>query len=372
MKNIPFLKPNLVKHGTYLKYLEQMEQSGIYSNYGPLNTLFEDRVLQEHFGGEGSVTTVSNATMGLILAISQHRRPKGRYALMPSFTFTATPLAALWCGLEPYFIDIDPKTWCMDENKLHDVLSKLGSRAAVVVPYAAFGTDMDLTVYRDMENRGIPVVVDAAASFGTTGESGQFGKQFTGLVVYSFHATKCFAIGEGGMVYSADREKINKIRQAANFGFETSRESLQQGLNAKLSELGASVALSTLDVFSEKISRRRALHGLYVHLIRETGLLSQGWVLQQENGQIAYQFFSILSPAGVDNLDVVDYLAGKQIQARNYFSPACHQHPLFRSFHRSDMEATEEVASRVLSLPLWEDMTENEIRCVVEELGRYG
>lgn len=229
MATIPFLRPNLVKKGDYLHFLSRIEDSRLFSNYGPLNSLFEDRVIKEVFNHTGAAVTVNNATSGLMLAISQCKRPNARYALMPNFTFAATPLAAMWCGLEPYFVDISQDDWCMNEYLLNELIEKLGEQVAVVVPYATFGTHMDLNYYQKLQDAGIPVVVDAAASFGTTMNDGHFGKGFSGSMVFSFHATKVFGIGEGGLVYSGNKQNIDQIRQAGNFGFSDSRESVYSG-----------------------------------------------------------------------------------------------------------------------------------------------
>lgn len=80
------------------------------------------------------------------------------------------------------------------------------------MPYATFGTWIDPNYYESLYRQGIPVVIDAA-SFGTS-LNGQFGKGFTGTVVFSFHATKVFGIGEGGLVYSSNSDLIQEIRKA--------------------------------------------------------------------------------------------------------------------------------------------------------------
>ncbi|MEX6701635.1 DegT/DnrJ/EryC1/StrS family aminotransferase [Peribacillus frigoritolerans] len=131
----------------------------------------------------------------------------------------------------------------MNEELVKDLLTKLGDEVAVVVPYATFGTDLDLSFYKQIHESGIPVVFDAAPSFGTSGRSGSFGKNFPEPIIYCFHATKSFRIGEGGLVYSADKDLISQIRQAGNFGFSTNRETISQGLNSKLSEYSLAVAL---------------------------------------------------------------------------------------------------------------------------------
>lgn len=371
MSELPFLKPNLVKTERYLPYLKEMEDSRVYSNYGSLNTRFEHRMLHEYFNGKGAVTTVSSATSGLLLGIAGRFRPKGKYALMPSFTFSATPLAAMWNGLEPFFIDVNPNTWCMDERLLFDTVQRLGDQVAVVVPYATFGTDMDLTPYVSLERKGVPVVVDAAASIGTENEKGQFGIGFPGLVVFSLHATKCFGIGEGGLVYSADPKNIQRIRQSANFGFDNNRETNLIGMNAKLSEFAAAVALATLDVFPEKRNRRKILHDTYLRSFEEFQLTQKGWVLQKERGKIAYPFLSVLCPKEFRNLNIMQHAAANHIQTRTYFSPSCHQQTLFRYFPTSRLRETEEISDRIINLPLWEEMRVTEIRYIVEVLSKY-
>ncbi|TDF92341.1 aminotransferase class I/II-fold pyridoxal phosphate-dependent enzyme [Paenibacillus piri] len=369
MYEIPFLRPKLVEKEAYADYFRQIDDSRIYTNYGTLNTLFEQRLLHELFRNKGSAVTVNNATTGLMLAISLTKR-RGKYALMPSFTFAATPLAAMWCGLEPYFIDIRPNDWCMDEELLKHELDKLGDEVAVVVPYAAFGTNMDISGYQSLQERGIPVVIDAAASVGSTLD-GHFGQGFEGTVVFSFHATKGFGIGEGGLIYSADRPVIDALRQMANFGFDVERDSRQIGLNGKLSEYAAAIGLATLQAYEQKKGRRERVYGWYMEELAEAGLPDQGWTLQDVRGTVAQSFFSMLCPAASCNLDVVRMLAAHGIQSRTYFAPSCHQQTLFQSCPSTSMTVTEQIGSRIVNLPLWEDMNRSQVSKVVRCL-RHG
>ncbi|MEH6944264.1 DegT/DnrJ/EryC1/StrS family aminotransferase [Bacillus sp. JJ722] len=370
MIKIPFLRPNLVKQDTFSGYLSQMEQSRIYSNYGPLNTLFENRVLNNYFGGSGAAVTVSNATIGLMLTINQHKRPKGQIALMPSFTFSATPLAAMWCGLEPYFIDINEDNWCMNEQLIQEALEKLGDKVAIVIPYATFGTDMDINFYKRLEERGMPVVFDAAPSFGTKGDNGSFGSDFPGFVVFSFHATKSFGIGEGGLVYSADTDLIQQLRRAGNFGFSTNRETISQGLNSKLSEYSASIALATLDAFPEKMRQRQQIYQWYCEQFQQNAVLKNEWQLQKINGSVAHQFMPVLCPKDRRNSDYVKLLADNHIEARTYFSPSCHHQQYFTSFNRTLMSVTDNISERILSLPLWEEMKESNVKEITHVLAK--
>lgn len=368
MRPIQFLRPNLVRKEAYLNYLAQIDQSRIYTNFGPLNSLFEERLLSELFGSTGSVMTVANATLGLMLAFAHCRRSSGRYAIMPSFTFVATGQAALWCGLTPYFVDVDPDNWCIDTGQLRVAIEKLGSEIALVVPYATFGTAMDLSAYEELCKDGIPVVVDAAASLGTTAGEQHFGHGFPGAIVFSLHATKAFPVGEGGVIYSDSAPLIAKLRQAANFGLSAAGGSTVLGLNAKLSEFHAAVGLATLDEFASKKSARQQIYDWYKELFEAYGLLERGWRFQEVAGSVAYQFVSVLSPPTINNWAVVKILERFDIQARTYFRPACHQHRPFAECPRSLMAVTESVSTRIVNLPLWEDMTRGDVDHITRTL----
>jgi len=368
MRPIPFLKPRLVSADELLPFLRRLDESRIYSNFGPLNCELEKRILAEHFAGRGAVTTVHNATTGLMLAIQAAKRPKGRFAVMPSFTFAATPQAALWCGLEPYFVDIRPDDFCADEALVAQTVRSLGEEVAVVIPYATFGTACDLAFYESLQAAGIPVVVDAAASFGSTTSAGQFGTGFTGSVVFSFHATKSFGIGEGGLVYSADQSLVEHIRRAGNFGFSDSRESEFQGLNGKLSEYAAAVGLATLEQFQSRIVLRQKIHGAYVDLMNRRGMFLRGWRMQRVDGSVAYQFVCVVCPAGRHNSEFVQALAQRDIQVRTYFSPVCHAQKAFSGATATTLATTDMISGRVLSLPLWEDIRIEDIESVVTAL----
>ncbi|MBT2293613.1 aminotransferase class I/II-fold pyridoxal phosphate-dependent enzyme [Paenibacillus albidus] len=374
MFDIPFLRPSLVKKGTFLSYLEKIEATRIYSNYGPLNNLFEKRVIHQMFDGTGSAVTVHNATIGLMLAISQSKRPKGKYAVMPSFTFAATPLAAEWCGLEPYFLDIEPESWQMNREQLEQTVKLLGDQIAVIVPYATFGTAIDLSYYNELIQQGIPVVIDGAASFGTVTpvEATHFGKGFVGAVVFSFHATKSFGIGEGGLIYSMDQDLIKRIRQAGNFGFSSSRESVTQGLNSKIPEYTAAIALATLDQFKAVQENRKTIYEYYLQELLQANLLEQGWSMQKLQGTVVHQFISILCPGSHSNREVIELLASHSIEARTYFSPACHQQKQFQGHPHSTLHVTEYIANHIISLPLWEELDKRIVQRIVKVLENLG
>src|ERR1700733_10109608 len=128
--NIPLLKPSPARLSGLVSELKAIEASGRFTNFGPVNTHFEQEMVERIFGGVGACLTVSNATLGLILAIRQaigDNAQGRRYALMPSFSFAATGQAALWNGLTPLFCDIDENDWSLSRQAMETMLERYGA-----------------------------------------------------------------------------------------------------------------------------------------------------------------------------------------------------------------------------------------------------
>jgi dTDP-4-amino-4,6-dideoxygalactose transaminase len=366
---IPLVRPAPPQLSSAVAELESLEQSGIFSNFGPVNTCFEQEMLARFFGGEGACMTVCNATIGLMLAIKEAVGdvPPGHYALMPSFTFAAAAHAALWCGLTPLFCDIDPANWAADCAAESAMLSRYADKIALVMPYATFGYPIDLERYRRLTAQlGVPVVVDAAASLGTSDIHGRgFGSGFTGTVVFSMHATKSFATGEGGLVYSADPERIARLRTMCNFGFGETRSATMPGLNGKLSEVGALLGRLRLVDFDRVTANRVALLNRYRDALPELDFQLRA------PGMQAHQFVSALLPPGLAGrrASIRAGLAEKGIVTGTYFSPHLLEQPYFQKVCLGGpMPVCDDVSARIISLPLFDTMTHQEIDRVAEGL----
>lgn len=357
---VPLIRPSPPALSQATARLRTIEDSGVFSNFGPVNTAFEHDMVARLFAGEGACTTVCNATIGLMLAVQQaigDRPTRPRYALMPSFTFAAAAQAALWCGLVPLFCDIDPTTWTACAAEEERLLARHGSDIAVIMPYATFGYDLDLARYAELTRRtGVPVVVDAAASLGTRSADGRgFGTGFGGLIVYSMHATKSFSTGEGGVIYSADLDAIARLRQMSNFGFGQPRTATMPGLNGKLSEVGALLAHLRLGEYEDILSHRATLMRGYRQALPEL-------TYQPElPGMQAHQFVPGLLPAALAGCrgEIAAALARQGIGSATYFSPHLMQQDYFaRHGLGCALPVTDDVAGRVVSLPLFDGMTQ--------------
>src|SRR6202789_1489941 len=366
---IPLVRPAPPQLSLAAAELRALEESGTFSNFGPVNTRFEEEMLARFFGGQGACTTVCNATIGLMLAIKDAvgERPTGKFALMPSFTFAAAAHAALWCGLTPLLCDIDPRTWEADHAAEAEMLARYAGQIAVVMPYATFGYPIDLDRYTKLAAQlGVPVVVDGAASLGTFDEHGRgFGKGFAGSVVFSMHATKSFAVGEAGLMYSADPDRIARLRTMSSFGFGEPRTATMAGLNGKLSEVTALLGRLRLRDYDSITQYRAALASRYRALLPELEFQAQAPGIQ------AYQFVPALLPRelGGRKAAIREELASRGIATGAYFSPHLMEQPYFQKTSLAGpLPVSDDVSARMISLPLYDTMTYQEVSQVVEEL----
>lgn len=272
VETIPVARPLLPTAAEILPWLHRIDAARVYSNWGPLNSLFEQR-LSERFGAHA--VTVASGTAGLVcslLAVCEER-PHG-LCLLPSWTFVATAHAAAAAGLVPCFLDPDEASWAITPEGVEQAVDGLLSRrcapfrrVSAVLVVAPFGRPIDVGSWDDFSARtGIPVVIDAAAAV----DGLKVGRS---PVVVSLHATKCLGIGEGGFVATRDGDLARRIKRAANFGFFGSRRAEVPAINGKLSEYHAAVGLAALQAWPEQRERFLAVARRLAAPLRRAGCI---------------------------------------------------------------------------------------------------
>lgn len=384
MKRLPLIAPRPPRLSAMPDALREIEDRGIYSNGGPVVRGFESDMRDKLFGGQGDCLAVGNATLGLMLAIRHAAGPRagrGAYALMPSFTFAATAHAAEWAGLTPLLCDIDPTDWSAAAAAEEAAFERYGKQIAVVVPYATFGASIDLARYRRYaEERGVGIVVDAAASLGAIDAEGKaFGAGEPFAVVYSMHATKVFATAEGGVIHSGDASLVEALRRMTNFGFAGGRSAEGPGFNAKLPEVLGVLAAEKLKEIDRIADHRAALDAAYR---RHLGGFAEenGFEFQAQTGRRqALQCQSVLLPRAFagHRAAIIASLAEQGIGAAQYFSPHLGEQPWFRANAVIDaLPVCDDIAARILSLPITDVMSEADVErvchAVIDACNRAG
>jgi len=370
----PLIAPQPPRLSALMDGLHRIEGSGVFSNHGPEARAFEQETVEQLFGGSGASLAVGNATLGLMIAIREAAGPTpraGTLALMPALTFAATAQAAIWSGLTPLICDIEPDGWTADPAQEEALLIRYAGRIGVIVPYATFGTAIDLDRYAWLARRHrVGVVVDAAASLGTINISGHgFGTDAPFAVVYSMHATKTFSVAEGGLIHSADTALIARLRCMTNFGFEQGRSATLPGLNAKLPEVIALMARAKLAELDTVCDRRAAIDAAYRAALPGCGVAIETQVSQGQRQ--ATQFMPMLLPATLapHREAIIGALAETGVGAGQYFSPHIGEQPLFRDTAMIEpTPVADDVGKRMLSLPITDAMHPADATIIVQRL----
>lgn len=316
---IPVCRPILPTADKLAPYLARIDESRYYSNFGPLCREYEER-LSNHFGGY--VVATSSGTQALLASLIAWGFPPRSFIACPSFTFVATPATIVSAGHIPYFVDIDPETWIVNE-----ISSGIPCGLIGVSPFGAPVPDRFH-------------IIDAAAGFDTVVA------RSTPTIV-STHATKPFSTGEGGFVLSKNKHLIDEIRIVINHGISPDRSVSTCGINGKMSEYHAAVGLAELDGWSEKREKWLQLAEWYA---RPSWAASTHIVKTKEPAKI-----------------VAERLKERGIDSRLCWY-GCHQQPAYAGFPRTHMTATESLMEHTMALPMYIGMTKENVNFVLEKL----
>ena len=350
---VPVLRPRLPSAERIVTYLRRIDAARIYTNRGPLAQELESRLqarLDLPEGGMAIASSGTTAIVGAILASVGRATAQRPLAMMPAYTFVATAVAAEQCGYRAYIVDVDPETWMLAPEALahHKALAQTG----VVIPVAPYGRPTPQAPWRAFQAAtGVPVVVDGAASFDRVLAAPE---AFLGAipVAFSFHATKAYATGEGGAVASNDVELIQRTRQALNFGFHGARDCQTPSVNGKISEYHAAVGLAEDDGWADKAG---ALQGVVDSYRRRLGARFYG------APDIGLSYGLLLCRNLAETQAVVQAFERADIDCRHWYGAGAHRQTHYAGASRDALGVTENLAPRLLGLPMAPDLGEREI-----------
>ncbi|WP_438014160.1 aminotransferase class I/II-fold pyridoxal phosphate-dependent enzyme [Sorangium sp. So ce315] len=315
---IPMVLPQVEDPDAIAAQLAGVLRSGRLTNGGPFTEGFEEAIAA--FLGVEEAVVVSNGAVAISLAIEAAAVPRGK-AILPAFTFIATLNAAVHAGFEPVFCDIDPETWTMDPEHLRRLLASHG--ATLVLPVNVFGVPPDLAaIARQARAAGAAVIYDDAHGMGTEAASREADALLT-ATTYSLHATKVLVAAEGGVVVAPDRAVSAAMRRLRNHGLAQPLTASVPGMNAKIDELRAALALASLRRLPEALARRRT----YLERLR-------GALARHPHVYCAQRIPPGVRPNG-QNLgvrlvdapieDAIAAFARRGVEARRYFYPPLHE-----------------------------------------------
>lgn len=363
-----YQRPQLPPLEEVARYYAASEAAHWYSNGGPCHELLVDR-LQTRMANGALALPVGNATLGLMVAlaaVTQDLSPVRDLVVTPSYTFAAALSAIRWTGRQPLLVDVHPTHWQPDADAVERSLARHGRRVAAVLATSTFGCPAPSAVMARWQAAcraaGVPLVVDSAAAFGAVTEDGAWLGAQGDVEVFSFHATKPFATGEGGMVATRSHELHERMARLVNFGFDPSRTVVDpMGMNAKLSELQCAVCLAALDGFDAVLLARRTRA-----LRLRTALEPMGYAFQDGCERSTFQSVPVLAPDAATREAVRSRAEQADVEVRAYYETPLHAHPPFAAdLREGPLDVTDDLAARCLSLPMANDLTDDDLERIV-------
>ncbi|WP_395397412.1 DegT/DnrJ/EryC1/StrS family aminotransferase [Novosphingobium sp. BL-8A] len=360
LDDAPVTRPFLPPLDEFLPYLEGIWANRWLTNAGPYHQQFEEELAA--YLGVDHLALTSNGTSALQLALLALDVTAGEVITTP-FTFVATTHVLQLAGLQPVFVDIDPKTGNLDPEMVERAITP---RTSAIMPVHCFGHPCRTDRIAEIADaHGLKVVYDGAHAFNVrrNGESLLRAGHATCL---SFHATKVFNTFEGGAIV-CDAGTKARIARLRNFGFSDAFSVDAIGTNAKMSEFQAAFGLVQLKHADHVIARRAAIAGQYSAGLRTIDGLA---LFEAEPGwQLNHSYFPILLDDGLalrrDELCARLLAAG--IHARPYFWPLVCDHSVYRHLPSasSHMPVARSFAKRILCLPLYPDLAARHIETAV-------
>ena len=367
---IPLLVPELPTLEALTPYLRRIDQRRWYSNFGPLVSEFEARIAAS-FRQPGQLqssyaVTVGNATAGIELALRALNLPRDSLVLVPALTFVATATAVLSAGLTPVVADVDSEQWLLTPEIALDASERLPLRA--VIPVATFGCAQDAAAWtRFHAATGLPVIIDAAAAFGNQLDPGPT------CAVFSLHATKPLAAGEGGVVVTHDAAFAATVRQLSNFGIDLSGaqgvpvgSTTLVGTNAKMSEYHAAVGLASLDIWPQTVVQRHALFARYSETLMASSGAQLHWQQMPTESVRSVCCLMLQSAAHRNHAEAV--MAERGIATRRWYLPLINQHPAFQHIQHLPTPCAEKIALRLIGIPFHAALSDQDMIEIAQAL----
>lgn len=353
----------------FVPYLEKIWESKWITNMGHFHEQLE-KALAEYLGVE-FISLFTNGTLPLVTALQALGIREGEVITTP-YSFVATSHAIWWNGLKPVFVDVDPKTGCMDPDRIESAITE-STRA--IMPVHVYGTPCDTARIQNIADKhGLKVVYDAAHAFGIQ-RNGKSILLEGDMATLSFHATKTYNTIEGGALICHSATMKQYVDYLKNFGFEDDVTVLAPGINSKMDEVRAAYGLLNLKYVDAAIARRKEVARRYMEALKDVdGIrLYQPIVESFENYTIKlnYSYFPIFVDAekyGITRDALYENLKQEGILGRRYFYPlitAFVPYKNYPSASKTNLPEANQVADSVICLPMHHGIDNETVNLII-------
>lgn len=346
---IPVTKPFLPPLEEYEKYLTGIWKRHWLTNMGPLSSDLEMRL--KEFLKVKHLLFVTNGTIALQIAIKALEL-KGEIITTP-FSFVATVSGIVWEGCTPVFVDIDSKSLNIDASKIEAAIT---DKTSAILATHVYGNPCDvIAIEKIAKKHRLKVIYDGAHAFGVQ-VNGRSIFEYGDISTCSLHATKLYHSVEGGLIFTIKAEILKKLAFMRNFGFFGPEEFAELGINGKNSEFHAAMGIANLAHIKSISEKRKLITHRYDEKLSGVRALKPVWHSGSENN---YAYYPIVFENEELLLKCMENLKQNEIFCRRYFYPSL-ANTLPYVEHRN-LEVTDDISKRVLCLPLYHDLTLEEV-----------
>lgn len=346
----PFLPPE----EEYKKYISEIWERNWLTNMGPLANELEEK-LKTHLGVE-NLLFVTNGTIALQMAIKALEL-KGEIITTP-FSFVATTSSIVWEGCTPVFVDIEKKSLNIDPAKIEAAITE---KTSAILATHVYGNPCDVeAIEKIAKKHNLKIIYDGAHAFGVQ-VNGKSIFEYGDISICSLHATKLYHSIEGGLVICNNFELNKKLKYIRNFGISGFDKFSELGINGKNSEFHAAMGLVNLNYIEKIHQKRKALSECYDENFKDFPHQKPLWHFEATQN---YAYYPILLDSEEVLLKVKETLEENKILTRRYFYPSLAT--ALPYLEPKEMEVTDSVSQRVLCLPLYFDLTVEEVKRISE------
>lgn len=346
---IPVTKPYLPPIEEYYKHLEGIWQRNHLTNRGKLVLDLEEKL--KKYLSVNNILITNNGTIPLQIALKL--LGNGGEIITTPFSYVATTASIIWENCQPVFVDIDPSYLTIDETKIEQAITE---KTTCILATHVFGNPCNVEEIERIANKhNLKVIYDAAHCFGVK-YKGKSIFEYGDLSTCSFHATKLFHTAEGGAIFCKNTELFQKVFYSHNFGHDGPENFHGLGINAKISELQCAMGLTVLPHIESILDQRKLMISLYEQYLQNLNIVKL--VLRLETDW-NFSYYPIIFESEDVLLKVIEALNKESIYPRRYFYPSLNK--IAQIVRYKEMPIAEDIASRILCLPLYNTLELNEI-----------
>ncbi|EAR60531.1 DegT/DnrJ/EryC1/StrS family aminotransferase [Neptuniibacter caesariensis] len=320
---------NVLAHGQYIG--------------GPEVVELENRLAA--FCGAKYCISCANGTDAIQIALMALDIGVGDEVITPSFSYIAAAEMIALLGATPVFVDIDPDTYNLDSQKLEGLITE---STKAIIPVSLYGQCPDIDEINAIAAQyGVPVIEDAAQSFGATYRSNR-SCNLTTIATTSFFPSKplgCY--GDGGALFTSDEILARKIREIARHGQSGRYNHVRVGINSRLDTLQAAILIQKMEVFEKEIALRQLVADRYNQLFSSVDEVITPTVLQESNSVWGQYTIRLKQRA-----KVIEALKAEGVPTAIHYPKPVHSQPAFLNMKSEGLSVSEVAAKEVLSLPM--------------------